>query len=73
MRTLADCEVGEVVKIVDMHGCRLAKRLAAMGLRVGDTVKVVSKLENGPLVVEHTLHGNRIAIGRGMAEKIYVL
>lgn len=73
MRRLSDCNAGEVVTIAELKGHRLAMRLAAMGLRVGDRIRVISKLEHGPVMVEHTIHGNRIAVGRGMAEKIYVI
>ncbi|MCS7122318.1 MAG: ferrous iron transport protein A [Archaeoglobaceae archaeon] len=73
MRKIEDCEVGEVVTIKDVHDRCLALKLASVGLRVGDSIKIVSKMSDGPIVVEHTLHGNKIAIGKNMLKKIYVI
>ncbi len=50
-------------------GCRATKRLCEMGFYIGSNVKVL-KNDKGPLIV--SLSGNKIAIGRGLAQKIIV-
>ena len=45
-------------------------RLAAMGIRIGTELKVVQRQAAGPLIV--ALRGTRIAIGRGMLDRIHV-
>ena len=49
---------------------RLFNRLASMGLSAGKTVTIVRNSGEGPVIVD--LDGSRIAVGRGMAEKIFV-
>jgi len=52
-------------------GWRFGKRLEDMGLTPGTEVTVVRSAPlNGPLEVR--VRGSRLAIGRGMAEKIFV-
>jgi Fe2+ transport system protein FeoA len=51
-------------------GCGLTSRLAAMGLIPGATVHVYRNDRNGPVVLG--LHGGRVMLGRGMANKISV-
>ncbi|HDS16008.1 MAG TPA: ferrous iron transport protein A [Proteobacteria bacterium] len=51
-------------------GQGVRSRLAAMGMVPGVEVKVLVNEGRGPLIV--TLDGNRIMLGRGMAEKIMV-
>ena len=50
-------------------GNSAAKRLYEMGFYTGAKVKVV-KNDRGPLIV--SLSGNKIAIGRGLAQKIII-
>lgn len=45
------------------------KRLYEMGLNTGANVKIV-KNDMGPVVV--SLNGNKVAFGRGLAEKIMI-
>jgi DtxR family Mn-dependent transcriptional regulator len=53
------------------RGWRFGKRLEDMGLTPGTTVTVVKAAPfNGPLEVY--VRGSRLAIGRGMAERIFV-
>ena len=55
-------------KVYDIAGGRTAsKRLFEMGFNKGQEVEVV-KNDFGPLVVD--LNGCKIAVGRGMAQKI---
>jgi DtxR family Mn-dependent transcriptional regulator len=52
-------------------GWRFRKRLEDMGLTPGTIVTVVKSAPfNGPLEV--TVRGSRLAIGRGMAKRIFV-
>jgi Fur family ferric uptake transcriptional regulator len=51
-------------------GTRSRMRLMSMGLRVGDRIDVISKLNQGQLVI--ALDYKRLVLGRGLAEKIMV-
>ncbi len=48
----------------------LAKRLVALGLNPGAEVCVLQNRGSGPLIVE--VHGARLALGRGQAERVAV-
>lgn len=50
--------------------CGLAKRLISLGLVPGARVVVLQNRGRGPLIVE--VHGARIALGRGQAERVSV-
>lgn len=53
-------------------GERLRKRLDSLGIRKGKTVRKVSDMVlNGPVTIQIE-KSSRIAIGRGMAEKIII-
>lgn len=52
-------------------GCGLASRLTAMGLLPGAKLQVYINNKRGPVIIG--LHGNRVILGRGMAEKVSVL
>ena len=57
-------------RICDITGGRTAaKRLFEMGFNRGKEIEVV-KNDMGPLVVD--LNGSKVAIGRGMANKIHL-
>lgn len=60
-------ENGMVKTIV--AGGAATKRLYEMGFNTGAKVKIM-KNDSGPVVV--SLGGNKIAVGRGLAEKIIV-
>ncbi len=82
---LNEGEIGEVVEISDdfeqcgrhhkkhgrhgKHCCRHA-RICDMGIRVGKSVTMLSKHRWGPLLVK--VDDSRIAIGKGMAERIKI-
>lgn len=62
---------GEVVQIAGVRAGRgLARRLADMGLVPGSSVRVISSYMPGPVVLE--VKGTRLALGRGMADKVLV-
>ena len=48
----------------------LAKRLCALGLTLGSEVRVLQNRGSGPLIVE--VHGARLALGRGQADRVAV-
>lgn len=50
-------------------GQRASKRLYEMGFNRGSELKVV-KNDRGPIIV--SLSGNKIALGRGLAQKILI-
>ncbi|MEM2104671.1 MAG: FeoA family protein [Candidatus Bathyarchaeia archaeon] len=77
LTALKDGEAGIVTSIRTSHGRGRArgwgfeKRLMDMGLTPGTKVTVVKSAPfHGPLEV--LVRGSRLAIGRGMAEKIFV-
>ena len=70
---LRDGESGFLASIKTGHGRGrgFKKRLMEMGMTPGTRVTVVKSAPfNGPL--EILVRGSRLAIGRGMAEKIFV-
>lgn len=69
--TLAMANVGDVVRLVEIHGGRhLRRRLADLGLNIGMTVTVVTGISQGPIIL--AVKESRLAIGRGMAKQIVV-
>ena len=62
---------GETVVIKDMSGGKHVRtRLASMGLRLGDTLEIINNNGLGRLIVGHG--PTRLALGRGVAQKIMV-
>ena len=70
--TLADLPVNTSATITAIHGDRgLNRRLFIMGIRKGQTVKILCKQPlRGPLTIHAC--GCQMTIGRGMAQKIQV-
>lgn len=61
---------GDAGKIISIDAGRCAtRRLYEMGFNIGAPVRVVRN-DAGPVIV--SLAGNKIALGRGLAEKIRV-
>jgi Fur family ferric uptake transcriptional regulator len=68
---LALAKPGERVVLREMAGGKTAKsRMADMGLRLNDRVEIISNSGEGRLILGHDC--TRLAIGRGIAEKIMV-
>jgi len=68
---LAMAKPGEKVVVNDIMGGREARsRLATMGIRPGDSLEVINNNGMGRLIVGHG--STRLALGRGMAQKILV-
>lgn len=62
---------GEEVFLVGIRaGFGLRKRLADMGLSPGVRLRIVHSQLPGPVIIE--LRGSRIALGRGMTQRIMV-
>lgn len=62
---------GERLVIEDFSGGSGARmRLMTMGLKIGDTIDVVTSIHNGQLVIAIAQH--RLVIGHGLAQKIIV-
>lgn len=67
---LTKVKTNEVASIVDISpGCSAKKRLYELGLHKGVEFKVV-KNDRGPIILK--LAGNKLALGRGLAEKVIV-
>lgn len=71
MLPLAMISEGEDVQLINIIGGRvLRKRLADLGLNPGLTLKVVVVDPQGPMIL--AVKDSRIALGRGMAQKVMV-
>ncbi|MBC8456899.1 MAG: ferrous iron transport protein A [Deltaproteobacteria bacterium] len=68
---LSMLSIGEKAQLVDVrggHGIRM--RLASMGLNPGVMVEMVQNAMHGPVILG--VLDTRLAIGRGMSQKILV-
>jgi len=71
MMPLSMASKDKLLEIVNIMGGRNVKqRLSALGLYPGSVIKIVTNDFGGPLIVE--VNNTKIAIGRGMAQKILV-
>jgi ferrous iron transport protein A len=71
-KNLTEIKKGQAVKVVEINGGQqFQKKIDAIGLRVGSQiVKLSSQLLNGPVTIK--IGSTKLAIGRGMARKIFV-
>jgi Fe2+ transport system protein FeoA len=60
---------GFVGKIIG--GRSVCKRLNELGLVPGTEVEMVNKIANGPVMIR--VKGSKLAIGRGLASKVYII
>jgi Fur family ferric uptake transcriptional regulator len=68
---LAMAKSGEKLVIADiMGGTQVRDRLTSLGLRRGDSLEIINNDGLGRLIVGHGT--TRMALGRGMAQKIMV-
>ena len=68
---LAMAQSGEVVTVIGVRAGRgLQRRLADMGLTPGVQIRVINSQMPGPVLID--LRGTRLALGRGIAQKIIV-
>jgi Fe2+ transport system protein FeoA len=62
---------GSKVRLVSINGGKqMTSRLAAMGLLPGVEVEIISNTPGDPFILD--VRGSRLALGRGMAHKIFV-
>ncbi len=68
---LSEAEIGRDVKLVRIDaGRELISRLVAMGLVPNSVITVVGIGRPGPFTIN--VKGSKVAIGKGMAQKIMV-
>jgi ferrous iron transport protein A len=71
LKPLSQVQEGKMVIIISINaGHGLNNRLAAMGLLPKVQIKVINNHYPGPFVID--LKGAKMALGRGMANKIMV-
>lgn len=72
MSRLVDCKIGSKVKIAEIDaGYGAIRNLTNLGLIIGNVIEVERKSPlKGPVVVRYS--ETEIAIGHGLAEKIFV-
>jgi ferrous iron transport protein A len=63
---------GKIAEVVEINGGQeFRKKMDAIGLRVGSRiVKLSAQMMNGPVTIK--IGNTKLAIGYGMAKKIYV-
>lgn len=67
-RPLSEAPVGSKVRLVAIDGNKqLARRLLSLGLSVGSEVQILNRRGRGVVVARQ---GNRVALGKGVAEKL---
>lgn len=72
MLPLAMIAEGEEVQLINVVGGRgMRRRLADLGLNPGMNIRVVRVDPLGPMIVD--VKGSRIALGRGMAQRVMVV
>jgi ferrous iron transport protein A len=68
---LAMARPTELVTVIGVRaGWGLQRRLADMGLTPGTQIRVINSQMSGPVLID--LRGSRLAVGRGVAQKILV-
>ena len=68
---LAMAQPGELVTVIGIRaGWGLLRRLADMGLTPGIPIRVINSQMPGPVLIN--LRGSRVALGRGVAQKVMV-
>jgi len=71
MLPLSKLNVGEEAKLVDVQGGHgIKQRLSVLGLNPGVKITMVQNGSWGPVIL--AVMDSRIALGRGMANNIYV-
>jgi Fe2+ transport system protein FeoA len=69
--TLNMASPNQDVRIVSIRGgFKMKQRLADLGLNQGETIRILQDNGNGALIL--AVKESRLAIGRGMAQKILV-
>jgi ferrous iron transport protein A len=67
-QTLNETPVGKKVRLVEVAGGRqMARRLLSLGLSLGAEIEILHHRGSGVVVARQ---GNRVALGKGIAEKV---
>ncbi len=74
LSSLLEVPEGQIFKIAEIRGGQgLHRRLLALGFHPGDLITLDNEaIMNGPVLVRNLTTGTRIALGRGIAQKIMV-
>ncbi|MCE1253998.1 MAG: ferrous iron transport protein A [Anaerolineae bacterium] len=68
---LAMVSPGETVRLVSVEGgLDVRKRLADLGLNIGESLSVIQSDSQGPMIL--AVKESRLALGRGVAHKLLV-
>lgn len=72
MQSLIQVPAGTSVRIIDFAGGKdIHAKLRQYGLFIGDTARIIRKAPfAGPVLIE--INGRELALGRGIAAKIFV-
>lgn len=72
--TLAQVQIGARVRVTGKWSGKIfASSMAGVGIHMGDELVVLKSAPfHGPVLIEVPATGVRIALGRGMAEKVIV-
>ena len=71
MNRLTNFKAGDRVVFVSVEGgCGMIKRLSDMGLLPGEIIEVINGYGIGPVTL--FVKGTKLALGHGIAEKIFV-
>ena len=69
VRPLNELAIGQRMRLIRVAGGhRLKRRLLALGLSVGGEVEIVQRRDGGVVLARG---GNRVALGSGVAHKLY--
>ena len=70
--TLDTVKENQEVKIISVSGgWGIRQRLSCLGIHPGDMIKIKkSDIMRGPILIK--IHGNQVALGRGIANRILV-
>jgi ferrous iron transport protein A len=68
---LSEIKEGEEAEIISIKtGLKMIKRLADLGLTAETKIKIIRKAISGPIEIK--IRGSKLALGRGLANKISV-
>ncbi len=71
MNALLNLDQGKEVKVIKFRGgSNFISKLYKLGIKEGVTLKIKKKSNICPILIE--VNGSTVAIGRGMAAKIFV-
>ncbi len=71
MIPLSEAQIGKYRVVSIIGGFGLQRRLEILGLRIGSIIEVMTMHPiGGPIILN--INGRQVAIGRGMASKIFV-